>query len=77
MKLLPPFSAIAAKSSSPDSTAKPSMSSDVMIETGSAPVIFAPLICEPTTVTSSTSEALAVSCAKILKDNTTGIKSKY
>ena len=36
-----------------------------IIETGKAPVIFAPLICEPTTTTSSTSlNLVASSCAK-------------
>ena len=52
-----PFSANSANSSSPDSTPRLSMSSAVMTVTGSAPVIFAPLICEPTTTTSSTSES--------------------
>jgi hypothetical protein len=53
---LPPFSAILATSSSPDSIPRASISSDVIIDTGSEPVIFAPLICEPTTTISSTSE---------------------
>ena len=63
-------------SSSPDSIPSPSISSEVIIDTGNDPVIFAPLICEPTTVISSTSE-FAASCANKLKDNTAGIKSKY
>ncbi len=55
-----------SNSSSPESTPKASMSSNSMTETGSEPVIFAPLICDPVTVISSTSlEALsaASSCA--------------
>ena len=57
LKLLFPFSAKSWKSSSPDSIAKLSISSAVITETGKAPVILAPLICDPTTTTSSTSES--------------------
>ena len=56
LKLLLPFSARSANSSSPDSTAKLSISSAVITVTGKEPVILAPLICDPTTTTSSTSE---------------------
>ena len=63
LKLLPPFSAKSANSSSPDSIAKLSISSAVMTVTGRAPVILAPLICDPTTTTSSTSDSDS-SCAK-------------
>ena len=43
--------------SSPESTPSASMSAPVRIETGKAPVIFAPLIWLPVTTTSSTSSA--------------------
>ena len=56
LKLLLPISASSAKSSSPDSTPIPSISSVEITVTGRAPVIFAPLICDPTVTTSSTSE---------------------
>ncbi len=55
-----------SNNSSPESIPKASMSSNSMTETGSEPVIFAPLICDPVTVISSTSldDLLAVSsCA--------------
>ena len=55
-----PSSAILSKSSSPESTPSASISSDEIIETGRAPVILAPLICDPTTTTSSTSDAVSI-----------------
>ena len=48
------------------------MSSAVRIETGRAPEILAPFICEPTVTTSSTSESTASSCEKTLVDITNG-----
>ena len=55
-----------SRSSSPESIPSASISSEVITETGKAPVILAPLIWEPTTTTSSTSEAFAssLSCAE-------------
>ena len=46
-----------SNNSSPESIPKASISSDEIIDTGRAPVILAPLICDPTTTTSSTSES--------------------
>ena len=54
-----------SNNSSPESIPRALISSAVIIDTGSAPVIAAPLICEPTTTTSSTSLLSVVSCAKI------------
>jgi len=48
-----------SNNSSPESTPRASISSAVITDTGSAPVIFAPLICDPTTTTSSTSAAFS------------------
>ena len=78
MKLLLPISANSANSSSPDSTPMPSISSDVITVTGRAPVIFAPLICDPVTTISSTSEALSVSWEKAYVVITNGnIKNNF
>ena len=59
-----------SNSSSPESIPRASISSDEITDTGSAPVIFAPLICEPTTTTSSTSESFELSC-----ENTNGVNN--
>ena len=68
-----PFSAMFSSKSSPESTPRASISSAEITDTGRAPVIDAPLICEPTTTTSSTSEiASASSCANTV---VTGISS--
>ena len=67
LKVLLPISASSANNSSPDSTPIPSMSSLVMTVTGRAPVIFAPLICDPTVTTSSTSEAASESIQMLLQ----------
>ena len=56
--------------SSPESTPMASISSLEIIDTGRAPVIFAPLICDPTTTTSSTSLSFVESsCANATKDS--------
>ena len=55
-----------SNNSSPESIPNASISSNSITETGSEPVIFAPLICDPVTVISSTSAegfSAASSCA--------------
>ena len=62
LKKFKPCSTKFSTNSSPSLTPKASISSALKTVTGSASVIDAPLICEPTTTTSSTSESV-LSCA--------------
>ena len=66
LKKFCPFSGISASSSSPESTPMASMASASSTLTASASDIDAPLICEPTTITSSS--AVSSSCANVVAD---------
>ena len=58
-----------SSNSTPESSPKISISSDEITETGSAVLIEAPLICEPSTTTSSSCASPCASANELVKEN--------